>query len=475
MKRYRQAKRKAAIAIVCGLLTSFLLGGTSFAATRYLGTASADINVRSAPSTKASKTGSIKKGQNVVLIGSIKKGETIGGYTADMHFFKLSSGGYVAQSYIDGIKKETSGGASTSSTTVDASNSSSGGSEIIDENVEDLNAQQGGVTPVISNDNSSGVDIADSGAIRVVETTGQASGQRMASTTSGLNVRSAPSTSASVLRKLSLGQSATVLTSIKAGAIYNGNVVSGNWYGLAGGGYVSVDFMKASSANTTASDTVTREGTKTVQVVTAKSGANYYAQPSTLAFQRGTLKSGDSKTISSVHKDGSSVNGNSVVGTWYKLSNGYYVRGADVSVSERKEATTETVKITKTTLREGDVVVANTNLNVRSGPGTSYNVLRGMVTSASDSVTAVAQNGSKVDGKTLDAPWVKLKNHNGWVKADNLKYPQGSIRVFEAGQQVTISTQDSADTTVVDSTIPVDDTVVDESQVAEIESEIPEE
>ena len=80
-----------------------MLMGTALsvqAATYYKGTAKTKVNLREAPSSKAAKAGALEKGDEVVLVANVKTGNVVNGYTADMAFFKLSTGEYVASQYI---------------------------------------------------------------------------------------------------------------------------------------------------------------------------------------------------------------------------------------------------------------------------------------------------------------------------------------------------------------------------------------
>ena len=64
-----------------------------------------------------------------------------------------------------------------------------------------------------------------------------------ATATSNLNKRSSPSTSASVITVLKKGASLTVVDGIADGETYNGKKVSGDWYELSDGGFVSADYV----------------------------------------------------------------------------------------------------------------------------------------------------------------------------------------------------------------------------------------
>lgn len=497
MNRNRCFRRWQAFALALSLVLGALFGATAIAATtRYTGTTTADVNIRSSPSSKATKIGTIKKGVKVTLIGSSRKGEKVNGYTVDMHFFKLSTGGYIAQAYVTNVKAESA--AASSGTTTTKSAATSGESTSNQEEVLDLDDDGNpiatdadpNVTPddpdAIPLEEPEVIDDTDDTGLTVVETTpappqtssgsantaGSSSiGVRMIVTTSNLNVRNAPSTTAPSVRKLADGAVIRATVQLKSGAIYNGKAVTGTWYMLTDGNFVSGDFLKRAGTSTVTSSTASQPSSKSVTTATAKSSATYYGSPSALAFERGTMRAGDTKDVSATYKDGSTLNGNRVSGNWYKLSNGYYVRSSDVSIGSRKVATTTTVKVTKTTLKTGDLVAAKTNVNVRSGPGTGFAKVASMTAGARDTVTSVAQNGSKYDGKTVVNGWVKLKSKGGFVQADYLVYAEGKLTVIESG--ASYGKAPSAPTTEVATTPAPETTIEAESDV--LIDDIPEE
>lgn len=163
----------------------------------------AALNVRSSASTSGSVVGSLSNSTTVKVVAQ-KNGTSVGGTNV---WYKVSTGGWITAAYVRDVT-------SSSGNTSNNNNSNTGSS---------------------NTGSSNGSNNASEQAIN-----------KTFQTTTGMNVRSNASTSASVVS--SLGSNAT----FKAVAQKQGTSVNGNatWYKLSTGGWVSAAYVKEVSATT---------------------------------------------------------------------------------------------------------------------------------------------------------------------------------------------------------------------------------
>lgn len=453
-KRSKFAARLLALAMTMTLL--FSAGISAQAATYYSGTATTTVNLREAPSTKAGKVGTLQKGDEVVLVASVKEGNVVNGYTADVAFYKLSTGEYVAAKYItpgDAVESDEADSAGGEDDEVDM-----GGDDDVSmdadadgETLSEIDLETGEVSEVDGvdlgaddDDLESGDDLEDASDESLeddsaladdsddeVET--QDSGSNAVSgtvTADALKVRVSPSMSATVIKKLDKGASITLTQSIADGSTHNGSKVSGNWYKLDSGGFVAAAFVKVSGTVSSASSSASTTTTTSYRVGTATANTTMYSKPMELAEEKGTMKKGESMRVSSSHGDGSTVSGMKVTGNWYKLSNGYYVKADTISLSTKTETSGSSLA-TGTTLAAGDTAKATTKLNVRSGPGTSYKKQSSLSKGAEVTIEEIVESGASYDDKTVKGSWAKLSD-GGFVSVGYLE-KTGSTASVEDG------------------------------------------
>jgi uncharacterized protein YgiM (DUF1202 family) len=188
-----------------------------------------------------------------------------------------------------------------------------------------------------------------------------------------LNVRGGPGTSQSILGSLANGATVTI------------SGESGSWYQIAYGSqpaYVSKDFVKAGDAETGSETAASQTQTGTVSVASGLT-LNVRNGPGTGSAIIGSIANNASITI-----EGES-------GGWYRITYGGqtayvskdYVR---ISGSAAQTETAGTVNVPDTTV-----------LNVRNGPGMSYNII------------ATYRNGTQVTILSQSDSWCKIRFGNG--------------------------------------------------------------
>lgn len=440
----KKGKGKSIAGVMALAMAISLMLGTALsaqAATYYKGTAKTKVNLREAPSSKAAKAGALEKGDEVVLVANVKKGNVVGGYTADMAFFKLSTGEYVASQYItagEAIESDGVDGTSDDSNVPDESGEeeetlvASDGDD--DGAVSEIDLDTGDISQVDGGDDLEAMDADDaSGEDEDVSLDTPAEEddtaepeESAASTATGtvtadaLKVRVSPSANSTVIKKLSKGEKVTITQSVPDGSSYSGSKVSGNWYKLNTGGFVAAAFVKVSGSVSTAESG--SSSTTSYKVATAKADATLYSKPLELSTEAGTLKKGESLRVQSSHGDGTTVSGMKVSGNWYRLSNGNYVKAEDVTLSTKTEAGSSLAS--NTDLKSGDVAKTTSKLNMRKGPGTSYSKQGSLSKGASVTISEIIAGGSKHDGKTVSGTWAKLSN-GGYVSVGYLQFVSG--------------------------------------------------
>lgn len=439
----KKGKGKVAARIMAIAMSVAMIMGTAMtaqAATYYKGVAKSKVNLREAPSSKATKAGTLEKGAEVVLVANVKKGNVVNGYTADMSFFKLSTGEYVASQYITAGEAIDSGSVDgggdsdvpdESGETEEDLVADSGDSD--DTAVAEIDLDTGEVSDVegvsgedlepldASDDSGDDEDITDDAAAEEEsEPEATDSGSSTATgtvTADALKVRVSPSMSGTVIKKLSKGEKVSISQSIGDGSSYSGSKVSGNWYKLNTGGFVAAAFVKVEGSVSAAGSS--SSGTTSYKVATAKADTTMYSKPLELSTEAGTLKKGDSLRVKSSHGDGSTVSGMKVSGNWYRLDNGNYVKASDVTLSTKTENAASLASDTE--LKAGDKAKTTTKLNMRKGPGTSYGKQSSLSKGASVTIDEIVASGSKHDGKTVSGTWAKLST-GGYVSVGYLEF-----------------------------------------------------
>lgn len=438
----KKGKGKAVARIMAVAVSVAMVMGTAMtaqAATYYKGVAKSKVNLREAPSSKATKTGALEKGAEVILVANVKKGNVVNGYTADMSFFKLSTGEYVASQYItagEAIDSDSVDGGGDSSVPDESgeteedlvadSGDSDGAVAEIDLDTGEISDVEGASGEDLealdaSDDSGDDDDITDDAAAEEEsEPEASDSGSSTATgtvTADALKVRVSPSMSGTVIKKLSKGEKVSISQSIGDGSSYSGSKVSGNWYKLNTGGFVAAAFVKVEGTVSAAGNI--SSSTTSYKVATAKADTTMYSKPLELSTEAGTLKKGESSRVKSSHGDGSTVSGMKVSGNWYRLDNGNYVKASDVTLSTKTENASSLANDTE--LKAGDTAKTTTKLNMRKGPGTSYGKQSSLSKGASVTIDEIVASGSKHDGKTVSGTWAKLST-GGYVSVGYLEF-----------------------------------------------------
>lgn len=458
------------------MVLAMILSGSSVlsasAASRFEGVTTSQVNVRTKPSSKSTRIGKLEKGKKVIIVASVKKGRTKDGVKADTDFLKLETGGYVAAKYIRLTKELSSSSSSSSSSSKDTSSSEATGSDASTDETENNEAPTDDEEVLVGDEDATaaeedGVEITDDGtgednSSESTETASNATSTALPpnataekmQASGSVNVRAKPSTDGEVLKTLSAGEVVTTVGTYTDDDDFEGSTVKGTWYQLYAGGFVSGDFLGEAKGTTTTSKTV--KDTKTVKttVVTATSDTTMYASPNGLATKKGTLKKGKSMNVSSTLKSGSTYKAMTVSGTWYKLSNGAFVKSGTVKLDTKSETKSVDKKVTETTgsavtLSVGDGVKARKSVNIRQGPSTSSKK-QGLLSSGSTGIVSkVVKSGSTVDGKKVSGTWYELAE-GGYVHGDYV--------IFDA--ELTLSNYQggvAGGSEVVDSDIPMEE------------------
>ena len=203
------------------------------------------------------------------------------------------------------------------------------------------------------------------------DTYGVSVGTRYAVNTAVLNVRSGPGLHYAVTGELTRGYVVTVETA------------EGGWGRIAGGGWVDLDYLRATNASSASSYSV---GTVNVPVLNVRSG------PSTSYSVVGKLTRGYKVTIEKTQEG------------WGKISDGWvkldYVSGYSSGSSSSSGSTTIVPGGTSVNVNN-DVVVTASQLNVRQGPGTNY------------SKVGTLNSGDRVTLLEIKGNWGRIGK--GWI------------------------------------------------------------
>lgn len=406
------------------MLVSILGMITALQAVRqFAGVTTSQVNVRVSPNSKSTKIGTLEKGKKVVVIATVSKGKSVGGVKADFDFYKLNTGGYVVASYV-----KITGAISTPEPTLTPPPAA----EIDVEEDDDIivvGDESGDDSVVVVPDDTTLVD--DSGDIEIDDEdtslgdeTNVADGEFAAKkmqVKSTVNLREGPGIDFAIIKKLSGGAYITIIQYLPNGYDFEGETISGNWYRLNTGGYVSADFLQnVSSMESKTTTTGSKAGT--TKVGTATADTLMYSSPSVIGTKKGILKKGGSRTITGTYKDGSTYKAMKVTGTWYKLDNGFFVKSATISVSTKTTSVSTSQTITSTLLSFADGVSAKTNVKVRKLPSTTSTELRLMTGGETGVIEKIVKSGTTVGGVKVVGDWAKLVGLDGYIRVDYLQF-----------------------------------------------------
>ncbi|CUQ16558.1 SH3 domain-containing protein [Clostridium baratii] len=216
---------------------------------------------------------------------------------------------------------------------------------------------------------------------------------------SALNVRSGASTSSSVIGSLNRGAKVEIVST------------SGKWHKIKyknGYGYVSADYIKINSSNTSKPESKPEQKPDTKPEATTKTGT---VNASSLNVRSGA--STKNSVIGSLNR-GAKVEIVSTSNGWHKIKfkNGYgYVSADYIKVNSSNTSKPENKPDTKpqATTKTGSVNASS--LNVRSGASTKNSVIGSL------------SRGVKVEIVSTSNGWhkIKFKNGYGYVSADYIK------------------------------------------------------
>lgn len=240
-----------------------------------MGIVNADnLNVRSKPSTSASKAGTLNKNQTITIVNSYADGDDYNGMTVSGSWYEYETDNgtaFVASRYIALVNTNTEGADSYTvpivakkttykttkkvtvyklPTTVAATNGTvSSGSTVNVYKKISSGASFTGLSAKVSGD---WYQIGSSKYIQAKYVTTSTSTVKSnvevavgstLTTTAGVKQRAKPSTSATNLGTVAKGSTVVVVGVVLDGTVYNGALVEGNWIQIKGGGFISADYV----------------------------------------------------------------------------------------------------------------------------------------------------------------------------------------------------------------------------------------
>ena len=427
-------------AIVVSLIFSLLLMCFSAFAASFSATSTDVVKIRTKPSTKSAEMGRVQKGQKVTVTSTVKKGQKYSGVTADLDFYQLKSGGFVAAQYIKKADTTTANEPSSN----DISEEDIQDEDIQDDDIVDIDSSSSEVEDVYVGE--VGYDDDDDDLVGVNETddddsddntdenieedvsvetgSGDVVFAKKVKATSAVYIRQEPSKESESLDVVKKDSVITVVNEFAQGDSYNDIEVEDTWYQVNTGGYVMAQYFEEVKEKD-ATSTIKKVTTST-RMATAKSDIKMFSKPIELSTSKGTLKKGKSMEISSTIKSGTNVQGTKAVGTWYKLSNGAYVKSSDVNVSTKtstKEQRVDAKPASNLPIAVQDGVTAIENVRIRSTPSTAGSVLGLFTTEDYALVVEIVQSGSTYEGAKVSGKWYKL-DKGGFVSADYVKFSE---------------------------------------------------
>lgn len=270
-------------------------------AAKQTGETTSAVNVRVGPSSSGSSVvKKLVKGTELTVTLLVKKGETVDKYKADMDFYKLETGGYVAAKYIKITSTVTDESDELSDANILDESDQFDNADIIDETQADEDTQLDGLIAIDDETN-------------IAEETNTQS-QIVANDT--VNVRTGPGTGYTKLKRMMKGAKATATKLVKEGAVVNEKTVVGNWYKIETGGYVSADYVKL----------VSKPISKKLSAgdgVLANTNVNMRKGPGTSYSKVRLMMLGETSIIKKLISSGTTLNSKQVSGDWAQLNSGY--------------------------------------------------------------------------------------------------------------------------------------------------------
>jgi uncharacterized protein YraI len=415
---------KRAVTLLLALSMVFALG-TSVAFASVSGKTTSNLNKRSSPSTASSVIGTIKKGSTVSVVSMIKNGEKYGSTKVVGDWYKLSDGSFVSADYV------------TLSAPLDDEE------ELPPEDEDELPPEDEDLEEVVDVDDD-GITIEDGDEITLeddldeipvedeedvppeddleeegipTEDDGPKMGTVNATT---LNMRATPSSSGSIVAKLTRNAIVSITAEYSDGDKVGGVTVAGNWYKVSYNGktgYVSADYIKVSTVQTGTGSTVKLpiKTTKTVYKTTQK--VKVYKLPTTMASTNGTLDSGATVSVQKTINDGAKFTGLStaVSGKWYQIGSSKYIQAKYVTTSSTTGKSTVEIPL-------GTVLKTTTAVRQRAKPSTSAAQLAKLEKGTSIVIVGAVLDGEIYNGAKVTGNWVQVKG-GGFISADYVVLP----------------------------------------------------
>jgi len=423
-------KRSAVLAVALALV---IVLGSSVAFASVTGTTTSNLNKRSSPTTSAAKAGTISKGSTITVVSKLSDGDTYGSITVSGDWYKLSDGNFVSADYVklngtldeededelppDDDEEETPP-EDDGDTDIDEVTDDGEGEVTIDDDVEEVTVDDDTEVPEESDSEDETLpDDVDEEEVPDEETETQVG---LVNATS-LNLRSVPSsTGSTVLAKLARNTSVTIEEEYADGDVVGSITVKGAWYKVTYNGktgYVSADYIKIGTSESSATTTVTVpiKHTKTVYKTSQK--VTVYKLPTTVASTDGTLASGTTVTVQKTIADGASFTGLSVAvsGKWYMIGTSRYILAKYVTSSS--STSTSSVEITL-----GTTLVTTTAVRQRAKPSTSATQLAKLEKGAKIVIVGAVLDGETYNGTKVSGNWIQIKG-GGFVSADYVALP----------------------------------------------------
>lgn len=413
-----------AMAMALALCTSVAFASVS-------GKATANVNKRSSPTISGPNViGTIKKGSAVSVVSKVKAGEKYGSPKAFVvvgDWYKLSDGSFVSADYVTlsaplgGEEEELPPDDEEElppddEEEIDFEDVDGDGDITIEDDGEEISVDDGGEIPVENEDDEALPDDLEEEDLPI-DDEGDQTGTVGADV---LNMRSAPSSSGTVIAKLSRNTVVTITAEYAEGDKVGGATVKGRWYRITYNGktgYVSADYIKTGtpSAGTGTTVTLPIRNTKTTYKTTRK--VTVYKLPTTMASTNGTLASASTVSIQKTINDGAKFTGLSaaVSGKWYQIGASKYIQAKYVTASS------STVK-SNVEIPLGTKLVTTAAVRQRAKPSTSAAQLDKLEKGATFIIVGAVLDGETYNGTKVTGNWIQVKG-GGFVSADYVALP----------------------------------------------------
>jgi beta-N-acetylglucosaminidase/membrane protein implicated in regulation of membrane protease activity len=370
--------------------------------TPYKGQATANLNVRSTPSTDQQQIGMLKKNQTFDVIGIDKKSEK-------GNWLKIKYDGRTA--YVDGYYVIHASDAQTQTPTLSVQSIANyQGETTANLNVRLLPSSKGtvlttlkkGTTVTVTGKTNDGwlqIKYKDGSAYVSNDYIKQA-GTSSASTPSNAATLFTGTTTANLNVRLGASTSSKVLTTLKKGSSVDVVETNGQWLKIkynGGTAYVSSDYVKKPGSSSSNSGTSSSQQ-KVLYSGSTTTNLNVRSEASTSSKILTTLKKGSSVEVVEVSGNWLKIKYNG--GTAYVSSD--YVKKPD-SGSSNNSGTNSSSNSGSGSSSESVLYTGTTtaNLNVRSGASTSSKIL------------ATLKKGSSVEVVEVSGDWLKIKYNGG--------------------------------------------------------------